>query len=583
VKRPLRFDPTGLRAAIAFAILAALANAVWIFLDHSNPSWDQAHFLTVTLEYRHALSNEGIGGFFHALNVTDPSRGPLFSVAMLPFFYAFGSGARSGMLLNVLLAPVLYIAAGQIAWLVFRSWLVRILTILLVATMPLTVSLYHTTLQDFLLVTLATVAVLLLLLSDRFCHRWASLGLGLAMGLGTLTKVTFPAFVIGPLLIAVAQIVVPQLRGGEEVVQRPELRRRLANILGAAFVYLLVALPWYLPHFSETLDYIRSTTSGPLSEGAGPSNPLTIHAITAFTANMVNAHVSWIIGLAGLTAMVLRLPRFLPLLRALGHDRRLSGLAILFAWILVPYLSIVTAHNQDIRLMAPAMPAIAILIAGAMSAVRQRRARMALIGVTATLLVYTTLVRVVSIAPDFLPNDPGVHLDSYDAAIPLDSRPIGYEQLPGSDYATPVMEYLEQLARQQPPTSLQRLCMLESEPVMNGNTIGFFSKARGDEFEVTDVVTGPDGLAGLRRSLSECDFALYVKPPRSTGDETTGRIVVANEDYASHYMTPSLLALFHGPNRTFPLAAGESLEGEEKYLSTTGRSDRVRVLSRHAD
>src|SRR5262249_36781575 len=116
VNRSTWLDPKGLRIAILFAIVAALANAVWIFLDHSTPSWDQSYYLTDTLQYRFGFAADGIHGLLSTIHAKDPGHGPLFTTAMLPFFYAFGNSARSGLILNAMLAVVFYIAAGQIAW-----------------------------------------------------------------------------------------------------------------------------------------------------------------------------------------------------------------------------------------------------------------------------------------------------------------------------------------------------------------------------------------------------------------------------------------------------------------------------------
>ena len=44
-----------------------------------------------------------------------------------------------------------------------------------------------------------------------------------------------------------------------------------------------IIAPWYITNLQPTLDYINSTTSGPLSEGAGPEHPCTFHAIASFT------------------------------------------------------------------------------------------------------------------------------------------------------------------------------------------------------------------------------------------------------------------------------------------------------------
>ena len=45
-------DPTSLQFAIALAILAAVANGIWVFLDNGTPSWDQSHYLWATLQYK---------------------------------------------------------------------------------------------------------------------------------------------------------------------------------------------------------------------------------------------------------------------------------------------------------------------------------------------------------------------------------------------------------------------------------------------------------------------------------------------------------------------------------------------------
>ena len=122
----------------------------------------------------------------------------------------------------------------------------RLLTILLVAAMPLLVGLYHNVFQDFLLTTLATVAILLLLSSERFQRRWLCAGLGLAMGLGTLTKVTFPIFVVGPLLVVATQIVLSRRRAGrpDSTDAGPSLRELATNLAVAAGVFLVIVLPW---------------------------------------------------------------------------------------------------------------------------------------------------------------------------------------------------------------------------------------------------------------------------------------------------------------------------------------------------
>src|SRR5882757_1009342 len=204
----------------------AVINGLWLFLDSSAPSWDQSHYLTVALEYQRAFEAGGPIEFLHSVKNTDPSHGPLFTVLLMPFIWIFGATARSGLILNLCAAPVLFFCAGEISWTVFRSWFARLLTILLVGLMPLMIGLFHNVLQDFLLITLATVSIMFLLKSEGFQRRWMTIAMALAMGLGTLTKVTFPLFVIGPLLVVVAQVLLAMFSDREDLVGFRVDRRR---------------------------------------------------------------------------------------------------------------------------------------------------------------------------------------------------------------------------------------------------------------------------------------------------------------------------------------------------------------------
>lgn len=584
MKRKPELDLTSFRAALIFALLAAIGNAVWILLDHSSPPWDQAHYLSVSLQYRHAFDSEGILGLLRAIRSVDTSRGPLFPILITPFVTIFGAGARGGMILNILLAPVLYLAAGQIAWIVFRSWAARLLTILLVATMPLLVGLYHNVFQDFLLATLATVAILLLLLSDRFQRRWLCAGLGLAIGLGTLTKVTFPIFVVGPLLVVAAQIALSWRERGQRgsTDTRPNLRELATNLALAGGVFLVVVLPWYLPNFSATREYAQSTTSGPLSIGAGPKHPLTFEAITSFTANLVNSDVSWIVGLVGLIAIALNLPALRALFRRPANVDRLLKLALLLSWLLIPYLFLVTAHNQDVRLMAAAMPAVAVIVAGAIAAVRSQRVRAALVAVAVIALGYQTLNHVTSITPGFLPKDVSLKVSSYSAVIHLDDEPIGYEQLPGPDYATPIVDYLQRAVERGPDSSAAHsVCLLETEPVVNDITLGFVAATHGDPLVFFNVHAQPEDGSSLASTLSSCNFAIYARQSRPSPNLKDVRLTLVNEEFAARAMTPRLFRLFPGASRVFSTGTRPEVEGEDKYASVAGKADRVRVLIRH--
>jgi Dolichyl-phosphate-mannose-protein mannosyltransferase len=580
VTRSKWLDPTSLQFAIGLAILATIANGIWVFLDNGSPSWDQSHYLWATLQYKGQLAGGPIE-VIDSIYSVDPDHGPLFTVLLLPFVEIFGVSNRSGLLLNLLAAPVLFFSAGQIAWIVFRSWRARLLAIVLVATMPLVVGLLHNVLQDFLLITLATLSLLLLLETRGFTRRGMSLGLGLAMGLATLTKVTFPMVMVGPLLIVITQVFLSRRAARrEQGASPPDLREISVNAGCAALVYLLVVVPWYGPNLTETLDYVRSTTSGPLSEGAGPADPLTFDALTSFTLGVVNFNVSWILALVGLVAVALNAGRIKRLLTRPRDVQRLLDLAFVLAWVLVPFLVVATAHNQDVRLMGTAMPGMAVLVAGAVTAVRQRRVRVALAVVAIVVPSYQVLNHTAEVDPGFVPDDLSVSVGDYTAVLPLSSAPIGYEEPPEDDYATPVIEYIEDVSAELPggDAATRLICLLQSEAVINANTFNYLTAVRQDPYLPMDVVGWENGERGLEEWLQGCDFALYAKQPKPDPSDES-RLTLVNLDVAANHMTPRLFRIFRGPTRTFPTTDGD-VGGEVEYLSLAERPDQVRVLVR---
>jgi 4-amino-4-deoxy-L-arabinose transferase-like glycosyltransferase len=576
-------DLSSWQVALALALLMAVINGIWLFIDSSAPSWDQSHYLTVALEYQRAFEAGGPIEFLHAVKGADPSHGPLFTVLLLPFIWIFGASARSGLILNLCAAPILFFCAGEIAWTIFRSWFARLLTIVLVGLMPLMIGLFHNVLQDFLLITLAIVSIMFLLKSEGFQRRWMTIFAGLAMGLGTLTKVTFPLFVIGPVVVVVAQVLVAMVTEREELTGLKVDRRRTLITAGIGLVvFLVVAFAWYGPNFHATIEYIKSTTGGPLAEGAGPEDPYTFHAITSFTLGVLNFNLTWVILLLGAVALVLDWEAIRGLFTKPVRWPRLWKLAFLLAWAVIPYLSVALAHNQDVRLMAPAFPAVAVLVAGAVSYVKWTRVRYAIAGLAVFVLAYQTLNHITHATPGFLPDQATVTVGEYSGVVQLNTQPIGYEELPGDDYATPVVKYIEELAAKEPGglTVPRTVCMLESEATMNSNTLGWIIAARKDPFGLADVVVNEAGKKGeeeLEKILSGCNYAIYVKQPLERNAES--RLTIVNNPYAANHMTPKLFSLFKGPTKTFPLAANVGSEHEVSFLTAEGGVI-ARVLTR---
>lgn len=559
--------------AAVVAVLAAAANSLWLLLDRGTPAWDQGWYLYLAVTYQDALADGGVDHLWEVLPTVDASRGPFYVLAVMPLMAVLGNSVTVALLLNMLLAPVLYLTAGEIALTIFRSAAARLLTIVLVAGTPIVVGLQHEPLQDFLLITLASVAVLCMLRSDVFLHRGATLAMGLAMGLGALTKVTFPAFVAGPVLVMLVHLVVIGVRRRREA----QLGRRLLNLVLAGVIFVAVAALWYARTWDATLAYIESTTNGPLSVGVGPEDPLTLHNVTAFTLAVVNNHLSWVLVLVGALTLLLNVPSLARRLASTERLRTLRDAALLGSWFAIPFLALVTGHNQDVRLMAPAFVAYVVALAGGLVAIRPVALGRALVGVTVLALVFQTVNRLTPVAPGWLPDRVAIQAGSHWLVQPVqDSTQIGYLRLPKQDRGTPIFRWLEQHApRDAEGRPTGSVCLLATTSVVNYNTFSFLNGARDDTFTFRDVLVADGGEDELLAALEGCTFALHVPMFAGDGEIADPRLAYVNGPYASSHMTRSAFRLFDGPSKRFPI--WDASRAPSDAWPVTGTE--VRVLS----
>jgi hypothetical protein len=319
-----------------------------------------------------------------------------------------------------------------------------------------------------------------------------------------------------------------------------------------------VSAVWYIPNYQATLSYIRSTTNGPLTLGAGPTNPLTFHAVATFTMGMITANFSWILALAGVVGLLASLPKLMTWLRLRQlHSRTFFGVALLTSWAVIPYLSVALGKNQDVRLMAPALPAAAIIVALLVCAISFDALRWA----TITLTVIFAIVLTASIAVPFsvpgLASALSVSTPYGAASIPLDGQPLGYEMPPGHDVGTPILKYLEsQYRARHHSLASETIGVLESDPAVNTNTLGWLANLRDDPFTFDDVSATPDRPTTLLATLKSFTVVLYVPQPRPPKNDSQDRLALVNQSFAADYVRPADLALFPGATRSFALGGG---------------------------
>jgi 4-amino-4-deoxy-L-arabinose transferase-like glycosyltransferase len=543
-------------AARLLIVVASMSlTGFWIQVDRVPPSWDQSHYLDVALDFVEGFEQRGFRGLGHAILTIDPARGPLLPLGMVPFFLLFGGSEQSGLLLNLLLWPILLLSVEEIASrLVDRR--AGLVAMAITATTPMIVGLSQQVLVEFLLTSLTTLAVLLLLAVRDFEDTRASILLGLAGSAGWLTKVTFPGLIIGPLAVTALCTLgaaVREARSG----QASRARRRMRN---AAIALLLgIALPasWYAQTWAPTLGHFRDAIGN--TGVYGPTQPFRWDAITSFTLGLINNDLSWVFALGGLAALGLVVAGWVAGARRMelrGPPRDWRRAAFVASWIAVPYVAVAASHNHDPRFVASAMPGVAVLLACLAVSIRWIWLRRLVVtaicagGIAQTLL---TMLPPISGLPDRIV----VATPCGPAVFAVDAANVGYSRRPEpTDDATPIIAYLEAESRLDRGLATRNVGIVQEHPRINPNTFSYLAHLRGDPFTFSDPPADHAHLDQLRGELNRYDFVLYIRPPRSQSSRH-GNLDSFNQHTASAAFGDKLFILFPRAAKRFPLIDGQ--------------------------
>lgn len=239
--------------ALILAVVAFEAANNWVWLSRNSviPGWDRPAHLGRSLAYYAALTPLTWQGLFKA-SVLDPIRPPLFPASATPLYWLFGLSEDVATMVNIVYWLVLLASVYGLGT-HLGGWRLGMAGVLLTALTPLLYAMSRSFYFEFALAAIVALTLYLLVASRGFEQRRASLGLGLALGLGFLTTRTYPIFVALPVAVAILRSGVirslwHRLRGG--------LRLSLADLLIAVGGGVALAALWYLPNRSQAQDLV---------------------------------------------------------------------------------------------------------------------------------------------------------------------------------------------------------------------------------------------------------------------------------------------------------------------------------------
>lgn len=337
-------------ALAAAAVLASCVVLVWFVRANEYPAgFDEAWYLEVSYRFFHTLANDGPLAFAQAWAAAFRFKAPLISALPLPLYAVLGPSYDSAVLANI---PALALLGASLYGLgrLFFSPGAGALAAALGLAMPLTATLSRTFFVETWLTAFSAAFLWRLAESDQCRKDREAPLLGLLFGLGLLTKVLFPGVVAAP----VAWVLWLRARDPRGPAW-PSLERWMKVF---AAVALGTSLTWYGPNLVYVTGFALSAYRGGIGAHYGAPTAWGAPQVTGYLVGIANGVLSWYTVLL-LLALLLVLRR-----------RLLSSPGLLFsaAWV-IPYLLITTSGLcKDHRYLAPAVPGVALALAGLLDA-----------------------------------------------------------------------------------------------------------------------------------------------------------------------------------------------------------------------
>jgi 4-amino-4-deoxy-L-arabinose transferase-like glycosyltransferase len=329
-----------------------LGNAIWLVLDHYPPSWDTAHHLTMSLGWYQLLSSPSLG-IFKAL-AAQSSYPPLSYIIVTPFYALFGKTADVAIFFSgTLWLSILLFATYMLGRQVFNRK-AGLYAAIMVSLYPLIITLERDFFLDLQLTSLVTLTVWLLLYNRNFDHRGRAILLGIALGIGTMTKWPFAFFLVAPFLVWVY----------ETFRQVGWERKRLINLglcllvggslAAAQYLYNYLFLPSDLYNLSNIVQLVTG-----FSQAAGHPAWNTFAGVLYYPVTLINNQVSFLFVILFIAAI--------PAL----FKKNVRGRWALILGLVVPYILATLLPVKEQRITAPYLPIIAVISAVGLATIRR--------------------------------------------------------------------------------------------------------------------------------------------------------------------------------------------------------------------
>jgi 4-amino-4-deoxy-L-arabinose transferase-like glycosyltransferase len=281
IKRSQSFRRLPRNALILILIwgLGAICDRIWISLDNSIPAWDQADYLTGTLNYLTALQNPQFGNYewWQSLWLLSSKIPPLTYIVTGIFQGIFGVGQDQAMIVMLLFSGILISSVYGLGIVLFNSS-VGLWAAVLCQILPGLYTLRLEFLLDYPLAAVVTFSFFCLtlwhfqvegrqeegrLFSSLLKSSLLAILFGISLGFALLVKQTALFFLFTP-IIWVGIVTLRQLRWV-----------KLLQLIGSLWVSTWIFGGWYRTNWLTILTSgKRATIDSAIAEGDAPLNSI---------------------------------------------------------------------------------------------------------------------------------------------------------------------------------------------------------------------------------------------------------------------------------------------------------------------
>ncbi len=356
----------------AWGTIAATATFIaitcwWLTQDRSIPIYDAGAHLETAFIFHQMLAGGNLLGPFN-YESPYPPLAPM--IGALAVFVGGVHVAPPIIGENLVFVSLLTLGCYQTGRLLFGPKAGMLASIFILGSDLLTAQ-FHVFMIDAPEAAVVSVSIWLLLSCEDFSRVRMAGFAGLVVGLGLVTKVQYPSFVMGIVLMAL-------LRGGW---------RNWRGLLAFAIPALVVGVPWYVDHLAEFSTFLTVSTNNPIVIPGDIPPTLSVAAFTWYFWNILNSQLLvplFLLLLGGTIWMFFTLFRHPHQAFAAGRshngpatgdqgggppgvsiDQRVLGARLeFFVGAFVAWLFITVTPSHDIRYGIPLLPYLAVIATG---------------------------------------------------------------------------------------------------------------------------------------------------------------------------------------------------------------------------